>query len=926
MRPRAVLCISLGLAVLLGVHTGAHAHGSLHQQITALTHEITARADDAALYLRRGELYRLHRDWVAAGADYDAAARLDPVGVEVHRCRGALWLDAGDAARALESLDAFLLSRPEDAAARLLRARTLRALGRTADAIVDYDRSIATRRDPRPEHYLERARWLQESGRTAAARAGLEAGMARLGSIAALENAKRELESGAATRADAARLAHIEAPVTQAAVEVVPDLETPAAAGTSLLLSARPPQLAAATLLPRNATWRYLAGPTDPSTSWQGVLYDDSVWPSGPGVLGFGEPYITTLVPWGSNPNNRYTTTYFRSTFVLNEDPATLQSLTLLANYDDGFIAYLNGVEVARRGLIAGTVSYGTFALSHEGGGYEAIDLTAFTNLMVQGSNVVAVEVHQTSLNSSDLVWDAEIFHGLRLTRGPYLQMATPTGVVVRWRTSTPTNSRVLYGKMPGALVSMQDDATLTTEHEVLLAGFFPDTRTYYSVGTTDEVLAGDDAEYYFETAPPPGTSKPTRIWVLGDSGLIGAAQNAVRDAFDTYAGGVAPDVWLMLGDNAYIAGTDAEYQGALFEPYKNQLRRCALWLTRGNHDLVYAGANDDYYDMFSLPSAGQAGGLPSGTEAYYAFDYGNIHFVCLDSEGTDRSPGGAMMTWLAADLATNGSDWRIAFWHHPPYTKGSHDSDNDFDSAGRMRDMRANALPILDSLGVDLVLNGHSHSYERSFLLDGHYGPSSTLTPAMKLDPGDGRPGSPTGAYTKENTGAAPHEGAVYAVAGSSSQTSGGFLNHPAMFTSMNVLGSMVLDVHDHELIARFLDHTGAVRDYFAIVKGPGGTPVGIESEPRITLRLEAMQPNPFRGFLRVTYSIPRAGAVRLTVHDAAGRRVTTLVAGAQRPGRHTIAWDGHDAHGRQAAPGVYFGRLEFDGTSRQGKIVLMR
>src|SRR5262249_8268236 len=149
----------------------------------------------------------------------------------------------------------------------------------------------------------------------------------------------------------------------------------------------------------------------------------------------------------------------------------------------------------------------------------------------------------------------------------------------------------------------------------------------------------------------------------------------------------------------------------------------------------------NDYYDIFTLPTAAEAGGVASGSEAYYSFDWGDVHFICLDSEGSDRSKSGPMARWLRDDLAANNSMWTIAYWHHPPYTKGSHDSDNDLDSGGRMRDMRENLLPILDSTGVDLVLTGHSHSYERSFLVNGHYGPSTTLTSAMKVDSGDGRP-----------------------------------------------------------------------------------------------------------------------------------------------------------------------------------------
>jgi hypothetical protein len=105
------------------------------------------------------------------------------------------------------------------------------------------------------------------------------------------------------------------------------------------------------------------------------------------------------------------------------------------------------------------------------------------------------------------------------------------------------------------------------------------------------------------------------------------------------------------------------------------------------------------------------------------------------------------------------------------------------------MEEMRVAAMPILEAAGVDLVLNGHSHSYERSFLLDGHYGPSSTLVPAMKVDAGDGRIGG-DGAYSKPFA-RTPHAGEVIAVAGSSSEIASGPLNHPAMAFSLSALGS---------------------------------------------------------------------------------------------------------------------------------------
>ena len=238
------------------------------------------------------------------------------------------------------------------------------------------------------------------------------------------------------------------------------------------------------------------------------------------------------------------------------------------------------------------------------------------------------------------------------------------------------------------------------------------------------------------------------------------------------------------------------------------------------------------YYNIFTLPKAAEAGGLASGTEAYYSFDYANIHFICLESFETNRSATGPMLTWLRNDLASTAQPWIIAFFHHPPYSKGSHDSDTELE----LREMRQNALPILENAGVDLVLSGHSHSYERSFLIDGHYGTSGTFTSALKKDGGSGRVDG-TGAYRKPTYGMAAHEGAVYAVAGSSGQATGGALNHPAMFLSLNSLGSLVLDVNGSRLDATFLDQAGVRRDYFTILKGAAATGVSAV-ELRRTLR----------------------------------------------------------------------------------------
>ncbi len=413
------------------------------------------------------------------------------------------------------------------------------------------------------------------------------------------------------------------------------------------------------------------------------------------------------------------------------------------------------------------------------------------------------------------------------LTRGPYLQNSTPSSIVIRWRTSTAETSQVVFGTNFAELNLTNSDAITTTDHIVTLTGLQADTSYYYSIGSTNTTLAGPSTNHFFLTHPLPGTPKPIRVWVIGDAGTANANQVAVRNAFQTFNGTNTLHAWLQLGDNAYNSGLDAEYQAAVFNMYTNQLRNSVTWPTLGNHETAQSTAYVDtypYFSIFTLPTAGEAGGVPSGTEHYYSFDLGMVHFICLDSMTAPRTIGGAMDIWLRSDLALNTNRWLVAYWHHPPYSKGSHDSDiggPGYDT--QMGQMRTNFLPILEAAGVDLVLSGHSHAYERSRLINGHYGLSTTFNSNLVVQAGSGRETNGIGAYRKpDGLGETPigNRGTIYTVAGSSGQATTGTINHPAMFYSALALGSMVLDFTSNRLDAIFLRENGAINDSFTIIK----------------------------------------------------------------------------------------------------------
>ncbi|MBN1670803.1 MAG: lamin tail domain-containing protein, partial [Kiritimatiellae bacterium] len=164
-------------------------------------------------------------------------------------------------------------------------------------------------------------------------------------------------------------------------------------------------------LVPATAGWRYHDRGEDLGAGWRAASYDDGAWRDGNAPLGFAYPDVDTEVSYGEDPNNKPITTYFRKRFTLGASPSSVTQLTLKARYDDGFVAWLNGQEIARRSMPGGTVSYGTVATSHDAADYETIDLLAQKDRLVTGSNVLAVEVHQSGPGSSDLFMDMELTH-----------------------------------------------------------------------------------------------------------------------------------------------------------------------------------------------------------------------------------------------------------------------------------------------------------------------------------------------------------------------------------------------------------------------------------------------------------------------------------------------------------------------------------
>lgn len=423
-----------------------------------------------------------------------------------------------------------------------------------------------------------------------------------------------------------------------------------------------------------------------------------------------------------------------------------------------------------------------------------------------------------------------------QLIRGPYLQVVTPGSIIIRWRTDVSSRSRVSFGTDPKRLDRTVSDVKLVTEHQIQITNLKPSTKYYYSIGALKDTLEGNE-DNYFMTLPLAGTKDLYRIGVFGDCGYLSVRQANLRDQFIKYIDNNYMNAWLLLGDNAYNDGTDAEYQAKFFNVYKELLKKYPLFPAPGNHDYHDADFTADYaqnhhttayYQNFSMPVNGEAGGVPSHNPAFYSFDIGNIHFLSLDSYGKEENQfflydtTGPQMQWVKKDLETNkNKQWIIVFTHFPPYSMTTHNSDTE----SGLYKIRENVVPILERFGVDLLICGHSHGYERSRLLNGYYGKEADFNAKYNVSNESGiYDGSKGSAPYIKNSG----KGTMYVVCGSSSYVGKAdpAFSHNAMYYSNDKnLGAGMLEINGNRLDFKWICEDGVIRDQFTMMKNVNET-----------------------------------------------------------------------------------------------------
>ena len=446
------------------------------------------------------------------------------------------------------------------------------------------------------------------------------------------------------------------------------------------------------------------------------------------------------------------------------------------------------------------------------------------------------------------ILWLASA-HGLaaELRRSPYLMAPRPQGITILWRTddSVHHTAVVRYGREPTKL-DMVVQARENLRHfpgcrdwQADLRDLEPGTRYYYAIECDRAVLCGADERHWFRTAPLPGTRRPIRLLTLGDSGsnrprpdtidsVLAAKEPmeaiGVRNGFRRWNKGRPLDGIVLLGDNAYPAGTDEQYQAAFFNVYADELACTPVWPCTGNHDL-----DEAFRHIFPVAGRGLSGGVKSNDPHYYSADIGQLHLVVMDpwrtwlNETPDpaHAPWRKQVAWLESDLAATRQEWIVVAQHFPLYCGGDYNSDGE-----PLSQLRQDLLPIFDRFGVDLSLSGHDHTFQRTYLLHGLLGTSDAYDPAVhRKSDSDGRR-EPIAKRRGENGGTVH----VVSGMGGGSRRAEEFV-HPAMVPIDGKLGTskpgnLVIEIDGDRLTGTLVDMEGTETDRFTIVHAGGDAP----------------------------------------------------------------------------------------------------
>ncbi|QHL88830.1 T9SS type A sorting domain-containing protein [Nibribacter ruber] len=272
-----------------------------------------------------------------------------------------------------------------------------------------------------------------------------------------------------------------------------------------------------------NSSWKYLDNGTDQSTAWRTTSFSDAAWKTGVGKFGYGITDAATLVGYGPNAKNKYITTYFRKSLSIT-DVSNYTSFKVNIKMDDGVVVYVNGTEVYRNNMPTGSIAYNTLAaLSSSGDGTKIQSFTISNGAFINGPNVIAVEVHQSKANTSDMAFDMELLAD-QSDPGPVGDVTSP--MVTSINRQSPTTASI----MPGSVtfrVSFSEKVTGVSVNDFVF------TTTGTAGGTLTGLTAvGTDGTVYDLSANTAGEGTVRLDLKASGTEIMDASSNPIASGF----------------------------------------------------------------------------------------------------------------------------------------------------------------------------------------------------------------------------------------------------------------------------------------------------------------------------------------------------------------------------------------------------------
>ena len=258
------------------------------------------------------------------------------------------------------------------------------------------------------------------------------------------------------------------------------------------------------------------------------------------------------------------------------------------------------------------------------------------------------------------------------------------------------------------------------TNHEANITGLNYNSDYEYRVQQIRDGAVVDTYQSSFKTRLAPGNSTPFSFAAYGDSAYIQG--NAGFREVQGQINQSDVDFAILLGDNAYDSGTHEEFDARFTNQYSPEALNWTSshidYAAVGNHE-EYTDDGQPYLDSYILPEFNNA----PETEKAYSFDYGSVHFATFNSNDAVNSESSLdrELQFIEQDLQASNADWKIVFAHHP--VGGAPDKGESPED-----DYYQKLIPLLNELGVDLLLTGHSHTYSHTYPLTGFNGQEATF------------------------------------------------------------------------------------------------------------------------------------------------------------------------------------------------------